>query len=98
VPGAVGEVTVTLPHEPLAGQLSVEADRLLPPLTDRLSVVGVWPPLLNDTVPEAGVGEVVADDSWLVDGLTLGGVNTVKLTGTEVTDPPADEPTVKVPA
>jgi hypothetical protein len=61
----VGDVTVAVPHEPFAGQLSVDGETLLPPVADSVSVVGVWPPLVNVMVPDAAVGDVVVTVSGL---------------------------------
>ena len=102
MPAAVGELTATDPQEPLAGQLSVVGDTVLPPVTLSVSDVAVWPELLKLTVPEAAVGVVVVTVSGLGVGVAamLGAVNpglTTSVVVTVGTLPPADEVIESVP-
>lgn len=56
MPTAVGVVTVTDPHEPLAGQDSDDGLTVAPPVIDRVKVVGHIPVLENAMLVDTGVG------------------------------------------
>ena len=88
---------MTDPHEPLPGQLRVVVERLTPPVADNVRVVGVCPLLVNETDPDAAVGVVVVAEIDPALAEMLGGVRTVKLTGTDVVVPPAEEVIDSVP-
>ena len=93
-----GVVTVAVPHEPLAGQLIVVGDTLAPPVTDNVSVVGVWPLFVNATLPDAAVGALVVT----VNGLGAGVAATIGRPGVPVPvrfedNVPAPVATLKVP-
>jgi hypothetical protein len=64
----------------VAGQLRVVVERLDPPVTVSVNVVGVCPLLVKVTEPEAGVGELVVADMLAVLAEMLGTLSPVPAT------------------